>query len=409
MGWQVMLRQEEIALVIDSQQEYFQSKDQGLIRESLFKIPVVETYATIITGLRRCGKSTLLLQLMKQRFQDAIYLNFEDIRLIAFEPSDFPRLYSEIKKRAIQLIFFDEVQLIDTWEIFVNQLLREGFFVFVTGSNASLLSGELGTHLTGRQLSMELFPFSYKEFVSFTNTTVSRESLEAYLKFGGIPEFVKSKNDLIITALLDDILVKDIAVRHGIRDVASLKQLALYLLSNLGVPTSANKLTGMFGIKSAVTILDFFSYFQNSYLMDFVPQFSYSLKAQNRNPKKAYAMDLGLVTASSTSFSENLGRKLENLVYLHLRRKFSFIHYFKDKGECDFVVSKKGKVTLAIQVCHQITDENFSREYAGLIHAMDFFNLDYGVIVTENQRDRFEEKGKVIELVAAFEYLSKPI
>lgn len=401
-----MLRQEEIALVIDSQQEYFQGKDQGLIRESLSKIPIVESYATIITGLRRCGKSTLLLQLMNQKNQNAIYLNFEDIRLIAFEPSDFPRLYSEIKQRAVQVIFFDEVQLIEKWEIFVNQLLREGFFVFVTGSNASLLSGELGTHLTGRHLSMELFPFSYQEFISFTNSAVSYESLEAYLKIGGIPEFVKSKNELIIAALLDDILVKDIAVRHGIRDVASLKQLALYLLSNLGVPTSANKLVGMFGIKSAVTILDFFSYFQNSYLMDFVPQFSYSLKAQNRNPKKVYALDLGLATAVSTSFSENNGRKLENLIYLHLRRKYNSIHYFTEKGECDFVVSEKGKVTHAIQVCYQISDENFSREYKGLLQALDFFNLEIGWIVTANQRDRFEESGKTVELIPAFEFIT---
>ncbi|MDO9553737.1 ATP-binding protein [Rhodonellum sp.] len=156
---------------------------------------------------------------------------------------------------------------------------------------------------------------------------------------------------MIIIALLDDILVKDIAIRHGVRDLASLKQFALYLLSNLGVPTSANKLTGMFGIKSAVTISDFFSYFQDASLIDFVPQFSYSLKAQNRNPKKVYAMDMGLVTAISTSFSENLGRKLENLVYLHLRRKYTSIHYFKEKGECDFLVSQKGKVSRAIQVC----------------------------------------------------------
>ena len=401
-----MLRQEEIALVIDSQQEYFQGKDQGLIRESLSKIPIVESYATIITGLRRCGKSTLLLQLMNQKNQNAIYLNFEDIRLIAFEPSDFPRLYSEIKQRAVQVIFFDEVQLIEKWEIFVNQLLREGFFVFVTGSNASLLSGELGTHLTGRHLSMELFPFSYQEFISFTSSAVSYESLEAYLKIGGIPEFVKSKNELIIAALLDDILVKDIAVRHGIRDVASLKQLALYLLSNLGVPTSANKLVGMFGIKSAVTILDFFSYFQNSYLMDFVPQFSYSLKAQNRNPKKVYALDLGLATAVSTSFSENNGRKLENLIYLYLRRKYNSTHYFTEKGECDFVVSEKGKVTHAIQVCYQISDENFSREYKGLLQALDFFNLEIGWIVTANQRDRFEESGKTVELIPAFEFIT---
>ena len=404
-----MLRQEEIAEVIDSQQEYFLKKDSGLIRDSLSKIPVLENYATIITGLRRCGKSTLLLQLMKHRFQKSLYLNFEDIRLIGFEPSDFAKLYAEIKQRAVQVVFFDEIPLVEKWEIAVNQLLREGFYVFVTGSNASLLSREFGTHLTGRQLSLELFPFSYREFVSFTKRTVSSESLVSYLEFGGIPEFVKSKNELVISSLLDDILVKDIAVRHGIRDVLSLKQLALYLLNNLGVPTSANKLTGMFGIKSAATILDFFSYFQDAYLMDFVPQFSFSLKAQNRNPKKVFAMDLGLVTAISTSFSENLGRKLENLIYLHLRRKYRSIHYFNDKGECDFVISHKEKVILLVQVCYQITDENFQRERQGLTQAMDFFGLNSGLIITLKQKDRFEQEGKVIEMIPAAEFLSQEI
>lgn len=403
-----MLRQEEIAAVIDSQQAYFLQKDPGLIRDSLSEIPVLENYATIITGLRRCGKSTLLLQLMKQRFEKAVYLNFEDIRLIGFEPADFSRLYTEITHRSLQVVFFDEIQLVEKWEIFVNQLLREGLFVFVTGSNASLLSREFGTHLTGRQLSMELFPFSFKEFILFTNRVASAESLELYLKFGGIPEFVKNSNELVITALLDDILVKDIAVRHGIRDVISLKQLALYLLSNLGVPTSANKLTGMFGIKAAATILDFFSYFRDAYLVDFVPQFSFSLKAQNRNPKKIYAMDLGLVSVISTSFSENSGRKLENLIYLHLRRTYTSIHYFNEKGECDFVVSQKEKVVLLVQVCYQITDENFKREHQGLMRAMQFFSMDYGVIITLNQRDTFEEKGRLIEVIPAFEYLSKP-
>lgn len=404
-----MLRQEEISAVIDSQQEYFLAKDPGLIREKLSEIPVLENYATIITGLRRCGKSTLLLQLMQQRYQKAVYLNFEDIRLIGFEPSDFSRLYAELKDRALQVVFFDEIQLVEKWEIFVNQLLREGFFVFVTGSNATLLSKEFGTHLTGRQLSMELFPFSYREFASYTSTDLSAESLEQYLKFGGIPEFVKSKNELIITSLLDDILVKDIAVRHGIRDVASLKQLSLYLLNNLGVPTSANRLTGMFGIKSAATILDFFSFFQDAYLMDFVPQFSYSLKAQNRNPKKVYAIDLGLVTAISPSFSENLGRKLENLIYLHLRRKFSSIYYFNEKGECDFVVTQKDKVILLVQVCYKITDENFQRELQGLTKAMDLFGQDLGWIVTLDQKDRLEQNGKIIQMIPASEFLVKEI
>lgn len=401
-----MLRQEELAEVIDSQREHFLTKNQGLKRKSLKDIPIIGSYATIITGLRRCGKSTLLLQLLHQRYQDALYLNFEDIRLVNFETGDFARLHKELKRRNLTVVFLDEIQLIKKWELFINQLLREEFTVFVTGSNASLLSRELGTHLTGRQVSMELFPFSYKEFLEFIQKAPSVDSLADYLKLGGIPEYVKSQNELIVNSLVDDILVKDISIRHSVRDVASLKQLALYLISQIGSPISANKITGLFGIKSSATILDFFSYFRDAYLIDLVPNFSYSLKAQSRNPKKVYAIDTGIISAVSIAFSDNLGRRLENVVFLHLRRKYSTIYYFTEKGECDFIVFQNGKVKHAVQVCFYINDENFEREYQGLFKALKFFKLDYGVIVTTDQRDRFEGDGIVIELVPAFEFLT---
>ena len=158
-----MIRQEEIALVIDSQRDSFLKQDVGFIRESLAHIPVADSFATIITGIRRCGKSPLLLQLLRRDYQDAIYLNFDDIRLSGFEITDFTRLHNEIEERNIKVLFFDEIQAVEGWEKYVNQLLRDKYRVFITGSNASMLSVELGTLLTGRHLSMELFPFSYSE------------------------------------------------------------------------------------------------------------------------------------------------------------------------------------------------------------------------------------------------------
>ena len=312
-----MLRQEQIAAVIDDQRESFLKRGAEVTREVLKEVPVIDGYATIITGVRRCGKSTLLLQSLKERSRKALYFNLDDIRLAGFEASDFTRLHQEVVKRGIRVLFLDEIQLAEKWEIFVHQLLREGYVVFVTGSNASLLSKELGTHLTGRHVSMELFRFSYREYTKFKELVPDRDSLSAYIRTGGFPDYVKTGATQILTNLMEDILVRDIAVRHAVRDVESLKQLAVWLLSNTGNLVSANKLTGLYGIKSTATLLEYFSYFRDAYLMEFMPKFSYSLKAQARNPKKIYTIDTGLA-ALSTSFTDNTGHRLKNLVFLYL-------------------------------------------------------------------------------------------
>jgi hypothetical protein len=400
-----MFRQDEIAEIIDIQTNDFVRKSSGIERATLPNIPEIDNFATIITGIRRCGKSTLLLQLMKKKQLDTIYLNWEDIRLTGFESKDFVQLHSEIIKREIKLLFFDEIQLVSNWEIFVNQLLREGYKVFITGSNASLLSIEMGTHLTGRHLSIELFPFSYSEFCKLKQLDFNQESVELYLQMGGIPDFAKSGENAILQNLINDILIRDIAVRYTIRDVDSLKKLASYLLSNIACPVSANKLTESIGLKSTTSVLEYFSYLRNAYLVDFVPHFSYSGKVQMRNPKKVYAIDLGLVNAVTSSFSQNAGRKLENLVFLHLRAQYTEIFYFKEKVECDFVVRRKGIVEKAIQVCYHIDNENFEREYKGLTTAMTFFGLTEGTIVTLNQTDLFERDGKTVKLIPASIFL----
>lgn len=402
-----MIRQEQISEVLDTQNESFRNKVQQVERGALTAVPSIFSFATIITGIRRCGKSTLLLQVLKSKFTQALFLNFEDIRLVGFEPSDFIRLQHEIEKRAIPTLFFDEIQLTEKWEIFVHQLLDQGYSVFITGSNASLLSKELGTHLTGRNISMELFPFSYSEFLKCTNQEANSESLHDYLKIGGMPEYVKHQDRRILERLLEDILIRDIAVRHKIRDVDTLKQLAVYLLTNVGKAVSANKLKGLFSVKSTTTIIEYFGHYSDSYLIEFLTQFSHSPKAQIRNPKKVYAIDPGFIDVVSTSSSEDWGRKLENLVYIHLRRKFSELYYFNENSECDFVIKEKNEVTQVIQVCYHINDDNFDREYKGLLEAMKFFNLTEGTIVTFNQIDVFEKDGFTVRLVPSFEFLAE--
>ena len=234
-----MIRQEEISAILDAQAEIFRKKENGLTREALAGVPAVPSFATIITGIRRCGKSTLLRQLMSRKYDQALYLNFEDIRLANFDADDFTRLLREIERRGIRVLFLDEIQIIPKWEIFIHQMLNAEYTIFISGSNASLLSRELGTHLTGRHIPMELFPFSYSEFLSFRNLPAGEDSLSAYLHDGGIPEYVKYHAEIILNTLIDDILIRDIAIRNSIKDVNSLRALAVYLLSNVGNLVSA--------------------------------------------------------------------------------------------------------------------------------------------------------------------------
>lgn len=400
-----MLTQNVVAEVIDGQNEIWLRKNDGVKRDKVSNIKLHAGFASIITGIRRCGKSTLLCQLLPGVSGTSLFLNFEDPRLAGFETDDFRRLDNELSTRKVKNLFFDEIQMLEGWELYVRQKLDEGFKVVVTGSNATLLSKELGTKLTGRHLSYELFPFSYGEFLRFNKLRNSQKAVETYITDGGFPEYLKLQEPAVLQQLLDDILLRDIAVRYGVRDVVSLRRLAVYLISNIGKPVSATKLTTLFNIKATSTVLEYFSYLQNAYLVQFVPKFSYSLQAQIRNPKKVYAIDLGLFTQNSIVFTEEKGRRLENLVYLHYRRLGKELFYFNERKECDFVVFEKGRVEDAVQVCYEINSDNLSREIDGLVEALDFFELKKGSIITYNQSDEYNVKGKKITLVPVRELL----
>ncbi len=401
-----MRTQEVISSVIDAQKTDLDTMPLGLPREILKDVPVIENFCSIITGIRRCGKSTLMLQILKKSKVPSLFLKFEDIRLSGFETSDFSRLNSEIERRNVKFLFFDEIQIVDKWEIFINQKLNEGYHVFITGSNASLLSRELGTHLTGRHLSSELHPFSYTEFLAFQNLNNNINSLDDYLQTGGMPEYIKNNRGAILQHLVDDILYRDISVRYNIRNVNALREFTVYLFSNIAKPVSARRLTGLYGINSTSTVTDYLGYLKDSYLVNFVPQFDYSIKAQNRNPKKVYCIDLGIYHQIKTNFTEDHGRQLENAVYLHLSRKHKEIFYFKKNGECDFVVLSQGKAIHCIQVCYNIDDINMKRELDGLKSALDYFKLKEGLVVTYNQTDLFEYEGVTIKFIPAWKYLA---
>ena len=194
-----------------------------------------------------------------------------------------------------------------------------------------------------------------------------------YLGKGGFPEFLKSERQELLHQLFGDLLLRDIAVRYGVRDIRSLQNLAMYLVSNVSKQVSGNNLSKTLEIKATSTVMEYFSYLEESWLFFFVPKFSYSQKKQLVNPKKVYAIDTGLVRANSRSFSEDYERKFENMVYLHFRRKYQEIYYFSEKQKCDFVVfDRKGLVEL-VQICAELNPDNLKRELNGLWKAMGFF------------------------------------
>ncbi|HRP89310.1 MAG TPA: ATP-binding protein [Edaphocola sp.] len=395
-----MLTLEAIKEVVEAQNELWVLKQEGVLREKLKETQLQEGFVNIITGIRRCGKSTLMRQLLTLVKGKSLFLNFEDPRLSGFDISDFRRLDILIKETKAKNLFFDEIQICNGWELYARQKLDEGFQVTVTGSNAHLLSKELGTKLTGRHLSTTLYPFSYKEYLSFLKKKDSQKTIENYIKDGGFPEFLKFQNPNVLRQLLDDILLRDIAVRYAVRDVSALRQLAVYLITNIGKPVSATNLKTSFGIKATSTLLEYFSYLENAYLVQFISKFSYSLQKQIRNPKKVYVIDLGLFEHASLAFSEEKGRRLENLVFLQYLRQGKELTYFNEKKECDFIVSEHGKVKEAVQVCHELTPDNLDREIDGLVAALEFLNLKKGKIITLNQTDEYELNGKIIEVIS---------
>lgn len=394
-----MLTQNTIAEIIESQNEVWLKKDNSIRRDKLPEIKIFDGFVNIITGVRRCGKSTLLRQLLPAASGKSVYINFEDPRLSGLEKDDFGRLDRQLKSLKAENLYFDEIQMLENWELYVRQKLDEGYNIVVTGSKATLLSRELGTKLTGRHLQTELFPFSYNEFLRLEKRRDSQKATELYLQKGGFPEFLKTQHPVVLQQLLDDILMRDIAVRYGVRDVTSLRRLAVYLISNIGKPVSATNLTSLFSIKAASTMLEYFSYLQDAYLVQFVPKFSYSLKTQIRNPKKVYAIDLGLFTHNSISFSEGNERRLENLVFLHYRQQGKELFYFSEKKECDFIIFEKGKIREAVQVCYEVNVDNLKREITGLVEALDFFGLKKGKIITFKQSDVYQVDDKEITLV----------
>jgi predicted AAA+ superfamily ATPase len=395
-----MLLKKDLELAFNLQNEELKNKSKEIIdREKSIEIDFNSNHINIISGIRRCGKSTLLIKNMQENFTNAAYFNFEEPRVYDFQFDDFIKL-DEIMSENADAYFFDEIQVIDNWEIFIRRLHEQGKKIFITASNASMLSKELGTKLTGRYLQNELFPFSYKEFLIYKKVDDSKESFFNYMQNGGFPEYLRENNIEILHQLFRDIINRDIIVRHKIKNAFAIEDMAIYLYSNIAKETSFNSLRKILKISSATTVSDFAKWLYDSYLLFFVPRFSYSSKAILMNPKKVYAVDNGLVNALTLSKNEDFGRLLENLAFLYFKRLGFEIYYFRENGECDFVLFKNRKFFNAFQITKEITKDNMDREFSGLIEALQFFKKDTGYILTLNQEDSIQYNGKEIKIIS---------
>jgi predicted AAA+ superfamily ATPase len=418
------INKEVLAVALTEQFEFFKTRALGIEREILDQLSsvVVAPQIIVLTGLRRVGKSTLLAQIANKYLQDGFYfVNFEDERLLNFQAKDFDLLYETLislfgnKKTFL----FDEIQNVPEWERFVRRLHDLGYKFIVTGSNASLLSQELGTKLTGRSMRVELYPFSFREFLLFKKeevpslkvlTTKQRGRLlklvNEYIVTGGIPDSLKYPELEIHKTLYDDVLYRDIATRYKVDNVKSLKELTFYLISNISTQMSFNKLKDLLKLGSVNTVKSYIDYLGNSWLFFVVNKYAYSIKEQQIATKKIYSIDTGLVRSVGFSFSENKGKLMENVVYLHLRRKKQEIYYYKtvQNYEVDFFLPRENTF---IQVSHNFTlPETEERELRAITSASNEQKeaLTY-LVVTERDKKTLEREGLQIQVIPLYEWL----
>jgi predicted AAA+ superfamily ATPase len=421
--WKTKWSKSQIKAMLLEQAQVFWQRDIGIERTQLAEVERAAAlpHAIMISGLRRVGKSTLLAQLAHRLGQEQFYyINFEDDRFLGFQADDANELYQVLlelfgERKAFVL---DEVQNIPGWEHFVRRFMEMGFKFYVTGSNASLLSRELGTRLTGRYVPVELFPFSMGEYLRFkgypvpnlarlttADTARLQQHLDEYLRLGGIPEPLKYPELPLLRTLYDDVLYRDIATRHHIEEVRALKELTFYLMSNPGNLVSFNKLKEQFHLGSVNTIKNYIEYLENSWLFFTLNVYDYSVKRQQIAAKKVYSIDTGLVNAIGFAFSANTGQLLENLVFLALRRKTSEIYYCTTPAgyEVDFYIPELRQL---IQVTHSLDQPaTREREVRALVDGMRSIHEAKGLILADANLPTIEVDGLNLEIRSLAEWL----
>lgn len=372
-------------------------------RELSAKVALHPSTAIVLLGVRRCGKSTLLAQKMRQA-SGSLYLNFEDNRLFGLGPEDFPTLLELCRAQKENAVFLDEVQEVPEWQRFVRALLDQGHVVCLTGSNASLLGRELGSKLTGRHLSFEVLPFSFSEYLQFGERPADVDSLRGYLDDGGFPTYLRSRQPQVLQELLRDIVSRDIAQRHRLRETRHVMNLLLFLLANTGQPFSLQRITKSLAIPTVSQTARYLEYLQDAFLILAAPKHSTSVRQRVVAPAKYYAIDNGLRRTNTPPGSNNLGHRLENAVFLELRRRGEQPTYAseRDLWECDFVTP-----AAAIQVCAQLTPENLARELRGVVAASRLPGRREALILTLDQTDQLSSEGVSVRVRPVWEWLQQ--
>ena len=418
---------EELVVVVAEQKEDLLSEEYSAYcsRQEVAYRTMRSKLAQVVIGVRRSGKSTLCVKYLREHKANAAYVNLDDERLADINVDDLNTLLEAmyvVYGSNVDCLFFDELQNADSWPLFINRLLRGHKHIFLTGSNAKLLSNELMTHMTGRHNAVSLYPFSFAEYCQIKQvepnaiTTRQRaaliEALHSYLKEGGMPELLnEADRRMYINSLLNTIIRVDIAKRFRIRHPDALFKMATYMCDNYGQEFVPKTVGELFGISSKTASL-YFSYLKEAFLLIGVPKFSFKAQERIRN-EKAYVVDVAFAEEHDGSFSlENLGWKLENVVCIELLRRNKRLNnevfYYKDPSfECDFVVTHGSSVQQLIQVSYDITSpKTRARELNGLVKAARKFNCHNLILLTFDTKEHFELNGEIIHILPATEWLA---
>ena len=383
--------------------------------------------AQVVIGVRRSGKSTLCFNALRKAGVHYAYANFDDERLEELETKDLDNVLQTLYKiyGKFDYLFLDEIQNIDGWPLFVNRLLRQRIHIIITGSNAKLLSTELATHLTGRHHKIELFPFSFKNWcsindVDYTRLTTKNKGLlskayEEYFRQGGFPELISGEENPkeYISTLIDNIISQDIKKRYKIRNIDALKRLANHILNETPTLIVKDTLQNIIGIKSERTLGNYLMYLNQTYLISTISKYSSRSRERARN-EKSYAIDVAFMDKRENAFSgENLGWRLETIVYLELlRRKAGTendIYYYQGRSaEADFVVCDGNKTLAVYQVSYDISnDKTRKREIKGCIAGAKATKCDNIFLITDHESEVIEEDGYTIQVIPIWEWLTR--
>lgn len=423
-----MIDEKVILQVLAEQQEEIKSyKPQKWVarkEESLFEFDT--KMAQVVIGVRRSGKSTICHKVLLERGIRYGYVNLDDDRLADIKTEDLNTVLScvyQIYGTNISYLVLDEIQDVDGWYLFVNRLLRTDLHIFVTGSNAKLLSGELATHLTGRYNEIHLFPFSFSEYCQYHQvntqsiTTKSdadrKRAFMDYIHDGGFPEMQGLRNKrAYVRSLIEAILRKDIQKRFKIRNIEALRKLAHHLINNACQEVNYDELSGLLGIADK-TAKKYVDYLSQAFLIQLLTRHSFKSKERIRN-QKAYIVDTGLQgNRDNVLAPENLGWRLENVVYIELLRRcandFLDVYYYKPSPrakEVDFVVCDQTKTLELIQVAYEIdSPKAYDRETSSLVKAANALSCSHLTLIAFSPTCDVVVDGKTIHIVSALEWL----